>query len=143
MYERAVHQQTSSRRQTSRAWPGARLARGLAGLLAFATVACQSGDTTITTLDDAATARIGVMAGSTGEQIVLQRFPNADIRTFDDIMDAVSAIRAEQLDAVVTAFPGALQVTKRNPDLTLVTSRCRRRTPPWPRVSRTRRYWRR
>ena len=60
------------------------------------------------------------MAGSTGEQIVLQRFPNADIRTFDDIMDAVSAIRAEQLDAVVTAFPGALQVTKRNPDLTLV-----------------------
>ena len=120
MYERAVHQQTSSRRQTSRAWPGARLARGLAGLLAFATVACQSGDTTITTLDDAATARIGVMAGSTGEQIVMQRFPKADIRTFDDIMDAVSAIRAGQLDAVVTAFPGALQVTKKNPDLTIV-----------------------
>lgn len=82
--------------------------------------ACQRPDSTITTLDDAATARIGVMAGSTGEQIVQQRFPNADIRTFDDIMDAVSAIRAGQLDAVVTAFPGALQVTKKNRDLTLV-----------------------
>ena len=94
--------------------------RGLTILLACAVAACQRPDSGITTLDGAATARIGVMAGSTGEQIVQQRFPKADIRTFDDIMDAVSAIRAGQLDAVVTAFPGALQVTKKNRDLTLV-----------------------
>ena len=89
-------------------------------LLALGTAACARPESTIATLDDAATARIGVMAGSVGEQIVLGRFPKADIKTFDDIMDAVSAIRAGQLDAVVTAFPGALQVTKKNPDLTLV-----------------------
>lgn len=77
-------------------------------LLALGTAACARPESTIATLDDAATARIGVMAGSVGEQIVLGRFPKADIKTFDDIMDAVSAIRAGQLDAVVTAFPGAL-----------------------------------
>jgi His/Glu/Gln/Arg/opine family amino acid ABC transporter permease subunit len=89
-------------------------------LVALAVAGCQRTDAPITTLDEAATARIGVMAGSVGEQIVLERFPKADIKTFDDIMDAVSAIRARQLDAVVTAFPGALQVTKKNRDLQLI-----------------------
>jgi polar amino acid transport system substrate-binding protein len=97
------------------------LSVGVCGaLLAVGATACQQNELTITALDDAATARIGVMAGSSGEQIVLERFPKADIKTFDDVMDAVAAIRAGQLDAVVTAFPGALQVTKKNPDLTLV-----------------------
>ena len=120
MPERTVHLRTAARRPISRSWRGSRIARYLGALLALTAVACQRQESSITTLDDAATARIGVMAGSTGEQIVMQRFPKADIRTFDDIMDAVSAIRAGQLDAVVTAFPGALQVTKKNPDLTLV-----------------------
>lgn len=89
----------------------------LAALSAFG---CARTETFITTFDDAATARIGVMGGSVGETIVSERFPQADVKTFDDIMDAVAAMRAGQLDAVVTAYPAALQVTKTNLDLTLV-----------------------
>jgi polar amino acid transport system substrate-binding protein len=121
MREPVMGRQDAARRRATRAGRFVRLLGGvLGGVLALAAAGCQRTDTPITTLDDAATARIGVMGGSVGEQIVLERFPQADIKTFDDIMDAVSAIRAGQLDAVVTAFPGALQVTKTNPDLTLV-----------------------
>lgn len=116
MRSRVMYPLASARRRATRT-----LSVGVfSALLALGTAACARPESTIATLDDAATARIGVMAGSVGEQIVLERFPKADIKTFDDIMDAVSAIRAGQLDAVVTAFPGALQVTKKNPDLTLV-----------------------
>jgi len=89
-------------------------------LAVLGAVGCSRTDASISTLDEAATARIGVMGGSVGETIVSERFPRADVRTFDDIMDAVAAMRAGQLDAVVTAYPAALQVTKTNPDLTLV-----------------------
>ena len=120
MHEHVIHSLASARRRATRAW-NAGVAGGLLVLSLSLTLAgCQRSESTITSLDDAATARIGVMAGSSGEQIVLERFPKADIKTFDDVMDAVAAIRAGQLDAVVTAFPGALQVTKKNLDLTLV-----------------------
>jgi polar amino acid transport system substrate-binding protein len=120
MHDRALPLQISTLPARRRGWLDGQRRRRLACLLALATVACQRPESSIVTLNDAATARIGVMAGSVGEQIVLQRFPQADIRTFDDIMDAVAAIRAGQLDAAVTAFPGALQVTKKNADLMLV-----------------------
>jgi polar amino acid transport system substrate-binding protein len=120
MHQNVIHALAAARRRATRAWN----AGGTGGLLALSfalTIAgCQRSESTITSLDDAATARIGVMGGSTGEQIVQERFPKADIKTFDDIMDAVAAIRAGQLDGVVTAFPSALMVTKKNPDLTLV-----------------------
>lgn len=74
----------------------------------------------IDSLDDARVARIGVMTGSTGEAIVTARYPQADIKSFDDIMDAVAAMKSGQLDAAVTSYPAALQVTKKNPDLRLV-----------------------
>jgi polar amino acid transport system substrate-binding protein len=92
----------------------------VACLLTFAAAACQRPETVITTLDDAATARIGVMGGSVGEAAAAVRFPEAEVQTFDDIMDAVAAMRAGHLDAVVTGYPGALMVTKKNPDLALV-----------------------
>jgi len=60
------------------------------------------------------------MTGSTGEAITRARFPDADIKSFDDIMDAVAAMRSGQLDAAVTGFPAALQVSKTNQDLTVV-----------------------
>ena len=71
----------------------------------------------IRSLQDAAHARIGVMTGSTGEIMAKKRFPQADVQTFDDIMNAVAAIESRKLDAVVTAFPTAQQVTKRHPEL--------------------------
>jgi polar amino acid transport system substrate-binding protein len=60
------------------------------------------------------------MTGTTGEQLVKARFPEATIKSFDDVMDAVAALKSNQLDAVITAFPAATNVCKHNPDLRLV-----------------------
>jgi len=89
--------------------------------VALAVAGCGRTETLdIQTLDDARTARIGVMTGSTGEGIAKRRFPDADIRSFDDVMDAVAAMSAGQLDATVTAIPSATQVIKKNPGLRIV-----------------------
>jgi len=50
------------------------------------------------------------MTGTTGETIAKSRLPRADIKSFDDVMDAVTALNSGQLDGIVTAFPTALQV---------------------------------
>jgi polar amino acid transport system substrate-binding protein len=93
----------------------------LCALILLATIVfpagCGKNEVAIASLDDAAHARIGVMTGSTGEAIATARFPEAQIKSFDDIMDAVTAMKSGQLDAIVTAFPAALQVSKKNPDL--------------------------
>jgi polar amino acid transport system substrate-binding protein len=88
-------------------------------LLIFLT-GCKKSETLIANLDDAKNSRIGVMTGSTGEAITLARFPKAQVKSFDDIMDAVAAMKSGQLDAIVTAFPAALQVSKKNKDLGLL-----------------------
>ncbi|MEQ1883768.1 MAG: ABC transporter substrate-binding protein/permease [Bryobacteraceae bacterium] len=77
-------------------------------------------NTEIATLDDANRARIGVMTGATGETIAHKRFPEAQIKSFDDVMNAVAAIQSGQLDAIVTAYPTAFQVSKKNPALGFV-----------------------
>lgn len=85
--------------------------------LALLTACQQEPPPVIRTLEDAEQARIGVMTGSTGEAIAAARFPKADIKSFDDVMDAVAALKSGQLDGVITGFPAALQVTKKNPEL--------------------------
>jgi polar amino acid transport system substrate-binding protein len=82
---------------------------------------CKKSETVIASLDDAKNARIGVMTGSTGEAITIKRFPKAQVKSFDDIMDAVAAMNSGQLDAIVTAFPAALQVSKKNQELELLS----------------------
>jgi polar amino acid transport system substrate-binding protein len=98
-----------------------------AGLLALIILAviilltgCRKSEIVIAGLDDAKNARIGVMTGSTGEAITIARFPKAQVKSFDDIMDAVAAMKSGQLDAIVTAFPAALQVSKKNLELGLL-----------------------
>jgi polar amino acid transport system substrate-binding protein len=86
-------------------------------MLIAAALGCGERETVIGHLDDARNARIGVMTGSTGEAIAIARFPNAKIKSFDDVMDAVTAVKSGQLDATITGFPAANQVTKKNPDL--------------------------
>ena len=88
--------------------------------IAFLT-GCRKSELVIAGLDDAKNARIGVMTGSTGEAITLARFPKAQVKSFDDIMDAVAAMKSGQLDAIVTAFPAALQVSKKNQELGLLS----------------------
>jgi polar amino acid transport system substrate-binding protein len=89
-------------------------------LLAAVVSGCDRPAKTIRNFEDAATARIGVMTGSTGEATAAARFPKAKIARFDDVMDAVTALKSGQLDAIVTAFPAALQVTKKNPEFGLL-----------------------
>lgn len=82
---------------------------------------CSKSETHIASLDDAKTARIGAMTGSTGEAITIARFPEAQVKSFDDIMDAVAAMKSGQLDAIVTGYPAALQVSKKNHELALLS----------------------
>lgn len=89
-------------------------------LLSLTIIGCRKQEKPITVLDDAKTARIGVMVGSTGEQIVKKRFPQAKIKSFDDVMDAVAAMKSEQLEAIVTALPTAVQVAKVNKEFTIL-----------------------
>jgi len=101
----------------------ARSASAFASLLAICCLltAChKQAALVIHTPADAANARIGVMTGTTGEMIAKTRFPQADVQTFDDIMNGIAAIQAGKLDAVITSFPTAQQVTKKNPALYVV-----------------------
>jgi polar amino acid transport system substrate-binding protein len=78
---------------------------------------CSRNQNVIRTLEDAKHAKIGVMTGTTGEQIAKARFKEAEIKSFDDVMDGVGAMKAGQLEAIVTSYPTAIQVAKKNPDL--------------------------
>ncbi|QOX79099.1 ABC transporter permease subunit [Trichlorobacter lovleyi] len=81
---------------------------------------CSKNEKSIAGFADAQNARIGVMTGSTGEAVAVKRFPKAQVKSFDDIMDAVAAIKSGQLDAIITLFPAALQVSKKNPELRIL-----------------------
>jgi polar amino acid transport system substrate-binding protein len=87
-------------------------------LLMLCAAGCSKTEKTITALDDAKTAKIGVMTGTTGEEITKTRFPNAQVKSFDDVMDAVAALKSGQLEAIVTALPTAVQVSKVNKEFT-------------------------
>jgi polar amino acid transport system substrate-binding protein len=91
----------------------------LASLILFLT-ACDGGHTVIENIDDAAHARVGVMTGTTGEAIAYERLPESDIKSFDDIMDAVAALKSGQLDALITGYPAAVHVVGKNPGLKLL-----------------------
>jgi polar amino acid transport system substrate-binding protein len=89
----------------------------LAALFFLATlVGCSQPDNSITSVEAAQNAKIGVMTGTTGEAIAALRFPHAQVKSFDDVMDAVAAMKSGQLDAVITSYPTCVQVAKKNPE---------------------------
>jgi polar amino acid transport system substrate-binding protein len=79
-------------------------------------IACDKSEKVITSFDDAKNARIGVLTGSVGETIAAAKFPKAQIKSFDDFMDAVAAMKSGQLDATIISYPAALQIVKKNPE---------------------------
>jgi len=81
---------------------------------------CAKDDHVIRSLNDARHAKIGVMTGTTGEAIAKARFPEAQIKSFDDIMDGVGAMKSGQLDGIVTSYPTAIQVSKKNRDMAAI-----------------------
>src|SRR5690349_17959393 len=97
-----------------------RLLAAIPPLLTILLGACSKEGAAIRNLDDAKHAKIGVMTGTTGEALAKARFPEAQIKSFDDIMDAVAAIKAGQLEGAVTSYSTALQVSKTNRDLRAV-----------------------
>lgn len=90
----------------------------LIGLVIIAFLSgCGKNEKIITSFDDLKNSKIGVMTGSTGESVARKKFPQAQIKTFDDIMDAVAAMKSGQLDAIISLYPAAVQVSKKNPEL--------------------------
>jgi polar amino acid transport system substrate-binding protein len=66
---------------------------------------------------DIKTARIGTMTGTTGENYTINAYPNAQIESFGNVMDAVSALKAGRVDAVITADVTCRNIERENPDL--------------------------
>ncbi len=86
-------------------------------LAIFVFTTCSDSKKSITKLDDLKNVSIGAMTGTTGEQLAKAKFPQATVKCFDDIMDAIAALKSNQLDAVITGFPAAMNVCKHNADL--------------------------
>lgn len=96
---------------------------GALALAAAALAGCGEARPGIETVEDAKHARIGVMTGSTGETYAKKTFPDADIKSFDDIMDAVAAVKSGQIDGIVTALSTAIQVGKTNKEFHFLEER--------------------
>jgi polar amino acid transport system substrate-binding protein len=92
-------------------------------LLAAVLSGCGEAKPGIEKVEDAKHARIGVMTGSTGEVYAKKNFPDADIKSFDDIMDAVAAVKSGQIDGIVTALSTAIQVCKTNKEFAYLEER--------------------
>ncbi len=86
----------------------------------FIVIGCDETKKQIRTLGDVKDVSIGAMTGTTGEELAKKRFPESTVKSFDDIMDAVAALKSNQLDAVITGFPAATNVCKHNPDLMIL-----------------------
>jgi polar amino acid transport system substrate-binding protein len=93
----------------------------LLSIIAITFISCSEDEKIFTKLEDLDQAIIGAMTGSTGEHLSLTRFPDATTKSFDDIMDGIAALISGQIDAVITAYPTALNVVKRNNNLTIIS----------------------
>ncbi len=72
------------------------------------------------TFEDLKTGKIGIMVGSVAEGITKENFPDAEIVYYNDNMDAVAALKAGQIDGVVTSYPTVFYVARYNKDLTYI-----------------------
>ncbi|MDL2221810.1 ABC transporter permease subunit [Parabacteroides sp. OttesenSCG-928-N08] len=66
---------------------------------------------------DLATSTVAVMTGTISEIYIQENCPNARMLIFDDIMDAIAALKAGKLDYVMTAYTTALLAANKNDDL--------------------------
>lgn len=77
---------------------------------------------------DAATARIGVITGTTPAQLAHERFPEADIQEFGDASDTLGALKAGHIDCLITAINHGILVARNNPDLEVIDESLRDET---------------
>lgn len=83
-------------------------------------LACEKQQVILKDLSDLKNISIGAMTGSTGEALAKARFTEASVKSFDNIMDGIAALKAGQLEAIITAYPTAMNVCKHNKDLTIL-----------------------
>jgi polar amino acid transport system substrate-binding protein len=76
---------------------------------------CGKHEKVITSLVDPKNADIGVMTRTIGKALAAARFSKAVVKSFDDIMDAVAAMKSGQFDAIIASYPTAIEVLKKNP----------------------------
>lgn len=67
------------------------------------------------------TSRVGAMTGTTGERYIESTYPNAKLRRYDSIPDAVMALQGNKIDYVITAYTTALNYAKNNKDLVVLS----------------------
>lgn len=87
------------------------------GIAAIVKQAAVSDDYSFNGLQEIDGARIGVMTGATADDFMRKNYPQADIKSFDDIMDAVAALKSGQIDGVVTVITTSMVICKQNTDL--------------------------
>ncbi len=66
---------------------------------------------------DLASSSVGAMTGTTGEMYIGHNYPKARLSLFDDITDAIAAMRAGKTDYVITAYTTATLAARHNKDL--------------------------
>jgi polar amino acid transport system substrate-binding protein len=69
-------------------------------------------DTEITTVDDLSGKTVGAQDGTTGEEYANDETPAAQVRGFPEGPDAINALRAGQVDAVIIDQPVAVDATE-------------------------------
>lgn len=100
------------------------LAAVIAGLFSMTLLCgCTKAEKNITCLQDAQHASIGVLTGSTGERAAISRCPQARISRFDGFPDAVVALNAEKIDAMVASHTTGVKILRTNPRLRLLPER--------------------
>ncbi len=98
-------------------------------LLILGLVGCeQSEQTTIKTVADAESARLGVVTGSTPAEIAYLRFPDAEVQEFGDFSDSLGALQAGHVDAILTSINAAILAARNNPDLVVIEESLRDET---------------
>ncbi|MCL2202171.1 MAG: transporter substrate-binding domain-containing protein [Oscillospiraceae bacterium] len=93
----------------------------LALTLTLALAACGNDDNAVITLDNVAEAHIGVQNGTTGHIFANENFPDAQVDAFPLFADAVMALLAGSIDAVIIdVLPGYEFVSENDGRLVLL-----------------------
>ncbi len=91
-------------------------------VLMLLAVSCKSAteEETVNDGSDLNTSVVGVMTGSLGEMYLIDNYPGATLQCYDDITDAVAALKYGKVKYVMTAYTNAVNAIKRNPELAIL-----------------------
>ena len=79
-----------------------------------------AASTTIKSIEDLQNKHIGMVQAAICEQIASEKFPNAEVTEFNEYTDMVSALKAGQIDAMMTSYPTAFLVKKSIPEFVVL-----------------------